>query len=178
MVLPPRAEIAGIGWNSDAHHFTRPNPETVIRAIMTPSTDAEISPCDIDAVNAHGTSTPKGDRTEVECLRTVFGKTCTKNSSLGQQVPGRPLPWCLRCHRGGPGHRGHGAGNCPARRSIIYLTLPSMIWMWSRTNPASMFMNLCSPTPLVLVEPTAVLSFVECRPIPPVSPFDEIWKKG
>jgi 3-oxoacyl-[acyl-carrier-protein] synthase II len=35
--------------------------------------DAEISPGDIGAVNAHGTSTPTGDGTEVDCLRAVFG---------------------------------------------------------------------------------------------------------
>ena len=70
--LVPRAEISGIGWNSDAHHFTRPNFETVTRAMRDAIADAEISPADIGAVNAHGTSTPKGDSTEVECLRAVF----------------------------------------------------------------------------------------------------------
>jgi 3-oxoacyl-[acyl-carrier-protein] synthase II len=72
--LTARAEIAGIGWNSDAHHFTRPNMETVTRAIQDAIKDAEISSSDIGAVNAHGTSTPKGDSVEVECLRTVFGR--------------------------------------------------------------------------------------------------------
>jgi len=28
--LSPRAEVAGVGWNSDAHHFTRPNETTVL----------------------------------------------------------------------------------------------------------------------------------------------------
>ncbi len=71
--LTPKAEISGIGWNSDAHHFTRPNAGTIIRAIRDAIDDAEISPADIGAINAHGTSTPTGDRTEVDCLRTVFG---------------------------------------------------------------------------------------------------------
>ena len=71
--LTARAEIAGIGWNSDAHHFTRPNPETVTRAMRDAIEDAEITTIDIGAVNAHGTSTPKGDGTEVDCLRTIFG---------------------------------------------------------------------------------------------------------
>jgi 3-oxoacyl-[acyl-carrier-protein] synthase II len=71
--LTPKAEIAGIGWNSDAHHFTRPNATTIIRAMADAIGDAEISVADIGAVNAHGTSTPKGDSTEVECLRAVFG---------------------------------------------------------------------------------------------------------
>ncbi len=71
--LEPKAEVLGIGWTSDAHHFTLPNPKTIIRAIREAVWDAEIRPGDIDAVNAHGTSTPKGDRTEIECLRTIFG---------------------------------------------------------------------------------------------------------
>ncbi len=71
--LLPRAEVAGVGWNSDAHHFTRPNTETVIRALRDAIADAEITAEDIGAVNAHGTSTPTGDSTEANCLRTVFG---------------------------------------------------------------------------------------------------------
>ncbi len=76
--LTPLAEIAGIGWNSDAHHFTRPNATTIVRAMRDAIDDAEISPEDIGAINAHGTSTPTGDGTEVECLRTVFGNTVSK----------------------------------------------------------------------------------------------------
>ena len=76
--LTPLAEIAGIGWNSDAHHFTRPNATTIIRAMHDAIDDAEISPGDIGAINAHGTSTPTGDGTEVECLRTVFGNDLEK----------------------------------------------------------------------------------------------------
>lgn len=72
--LVPKAEIAGVGWNSDALHFTRPNGTTIIRAMHDAIYDAEISPADIGVVNAHGTSTPTGDGTEVECLRAVFGK--------------------------------------------------------------------------------------------------------
>ncbi len=76
--LKKRAEIAGIGWNSDAHHFTRPNSKTVTRAMGDAIDDAEIPPSAIGAVNAHGTSTPKGDSTEVECLRNIFGSELEK----------------------------------------------------------------------------------------------------
>jgi len=71
--LTPKAEVLGIGWTSDAHHFTLPNPETIIRAIREAIADAEVAPGDINYINAHGTSTPKGDKTEIECLRTIFG---------------------------------------------------------------------------------------------------------
>ena len=71
--LTPKAEIMGVGWTSDAHHFTLPNPATIIRAIREAVDDAGLAPHDIGHVNAHGTSTPKGDSTEIECLREVFG---------------------------------------------------------------------------------------------------------
>jgi len=71
--LTPKAEVVGIGWNSDAHHFIRPNKETVTLSIREAIDDAGLQPGDIQYVNAHGTSTPKGDSAEIECLRSVFG---------------------------------------------------------------------------------------------------------
>ncbi len=76
--LIPRAEVAGIGWNSDAVHFTRPNSKTIIRAMGDAIEDAEIDARDIDAINAHGTSTPAGDTTEADCMRAVFGDRLSK----------------------------------------------------------------------------------------------------
>ncbi len=76
--LTPKAEVMGIGWTSDAYHFTLPNPETIIRAIREAIDDAGLAPHDINYVNTHGTSTKKGDKTEIECLRTVFGKKLEK----------------------------------------------------------------------------------------------------
>lgn len=72
--LTPKAEVMGIGWTSDAHHFTLPNAKTIIRAIQEAISDAGLAPADIAYVNAHGTSTQKGDKIEIECLRDVFGK--------------------------------------------------------------------------------------------------------
>ena len=71
--LKAKAEVMGIGWTSDAHHFTRPNKSTAIRAILETLDDAELRPNDVGYINAHGTSTTTGDSMEVECLRTVFG---------------------------------------------------------------------------------------------------------
>jgi len=71
--LRPRAEIMGVGWTSDAYHFTLPNADTIVRAIREAIDDAGLQPEDIQYINAHGTSTLKGDATEVECLKTVFG---------------------------------------------------------------------------------------------------------
>lgn len=72
--LTPRAEVLGIGMTSDAFHFTKPNADTIILSIRQAIDDAQLQPGDIQYINAHGTSTKKGDLTEVECLRTVFGK--------------------------------------------------------------------------------------------------------
>jgi len=72
--LTSKAEVMGVGWTSDAHHFTAPNAGTIIRAIQEAIDDAGLEPADIAHVNAHGTSTPKGDKVEIECLREVFGK--------------------------------------------------------------------------------------------------------
>lgn len=71
--LQARAEVLGVGWNSDAHHFTRPNQDTVVRCMRAALADAGLTPEDIGAVSAHGTSTRAGDTAEAECLRAVFG---------------------------------------------------------------------------------------------------------
>ena len=72
--LYPKAEVIGVGWTSDAHHFTLPCKENIVRCMHMAIDDAELSPEDIQHVNAHGTSTYKGDEIEAESLRAVFGK--------------------------------------------------------------------------------------------------------
>jgi 3-oxoacyl-[acyl-carrier-protein] synthase II len=76
--LTPKAEVMGVGWTSDAHHFTAPNARTIVRAIREAIDDAGLAADDIAYVNAHGTSTPKGDKVEIECLREVFGRKLGK----------------------------------------------------------------------------------------------------
>lgn len=76
--LRPKAEVMGIGWTSDAHHYTAPHAPTIIRAIRETIEDAGLTPEDIQYINAHGTSTPKGDAMEIKCLRDVFGKKMGK----------------------------------------------------------------------------------------------------
>lgn len=76
--LTARAEVLGVGWSSDAHHFTMPYGPTIIRAIQECLCDAGLKPRDVEAINAHGTSTAKGDSIEIQCLREVFGSNIKK----------------------------------------------------------------------------------------------------
>ena len=71
--LKPIAEVAGVGWTSDAHHFTRPYQPSIVCAIRDALADAEIDAGDIGSINAHGTSTPTGDAVEIQCLREILG---------------------------------------------------------------------------------------------------------
>jgi 3-oxoacyl-[acyl-carrier-protein] synthase II len=67
-------EMAGYGMTSDATHFVSPNLETVQRCIGRAIADAGLQPLDIDAVNAHATSTKVGDKVEADALHNIFGK--------------------------------------------------------------------------------------------------------
>jgi 3-oxoacyl-[acyl-carrier-protein] synthase II len=90
--LVPKAEVMGIGWTSDAHHFTLPFKNTIITAMRQAIEDAGLQPNDIHCINAHGTSTFKGDAVEVECLRSVFEShlqnlpICANKSQIGHSL--------------------------------------------------------------------------------------------
>jgi len=70
--LSPRIEMAGWAMTSDAHHFVAPNLETVKRCMAESILHAGLLPEDIDAVNAHATSTRTGDLIEGEALKAIF----------------------------------------------------------------------------------------------------------
>lgn len=71
--LKHNIEMAGWGMTSDAYHFVAPNLQTVRRCISESIADAGINPSDIDAINAHATSTKVGDKVEFDALKAVFG---------------------------------------------------------------------------------------------------------
>ena len=74
------AEIFGYGMSADGTHMTAPCPEGLgaARAMQGALRDAKFNPDDIDYVNAHGTSTPLGDKAESLALKTVFGNHAMK----------------------------------------------------------------------------------------------------
>ena len=65
--------LAGWSMTSDAQHFVAPNLATVTRCIAEAIADAGLQPVDVDAVNAHGTSTRIGDTVEAQALAQIFG---------------------------------------------------------------------------------------------------------
>ena len=68
------AEVAGAGWTFDASDETAPDVDGQARAMARALQDAEISPADIDYINAHGTSTQLNDKTETAAIKKVFGE--------------------------------------------------------------------------------------------------------
>ena len=69
------AELVGYGATADASHITLPAPGGIgaVRAARRALEKAGLTPDDIDHVNAHATSTPEGDKAELQAIRTIFG---------------------------------------------------------------------------------------------------------
>lgn len=69
------AEVIGFGCSCDAGHITQPDPRGAgaAQAMRMAIQNAGINPADVDYVNAHGTSTPLGDKAETAAIHAVFG---------------------------------------------------------------------------------------------------------
>ena len=70
-------EITGYGMSSDAYHYTLPEPsgDGAFRAMENCIIDGKKNVGDIQYINAHGTSTPAGDKAEIEAIERLFRDT-------------------------------------------------------------------------------------------------------
>ena len=76
------AEVIGFGMSSDAYHMTSPSPggEGAARCMVNAMKDAQINPEDVDYINAHGTSTPLGDKGESDAVKIALGESAYKTA--------------------------------------------------------------------------------------------------
>jgi 3-oxoacyl-[acyl-carrier-protein] synthase II len=67
-------EVLGYGASADAYHITAPDPsgEGARWAMREAMAEAGVAPEEVDYINAHGTSTPAGDPSEVAAVKDVF----------------------------------------------------------------------------------------------------------
>lgn len=67
------AEIVGFGMTGDAYHMTAPNMDGPRRCMAAALRDAGINADQVQYLNAHGTSTPLGDKNETDAIKAAFG---------------------------------------------------------------------------------------------------------
>jgi 3-oxoacyl-[acyl-carrier-protein] synthase II len=67
------AELAGFGMSGDAYHMTAPDTDGPRRSMINALRDAEINTDQVQYLNAHGTSTPLGDKNETDAIKLAFG---------------------------------------------------------------------------------------------------------
>jgi 3-oxoacyl-[acyl-carrier-protein] synthase II len=71
-------ELLGFGMSGDAYHMTAPNMDGPRRCMVNAMRDAQLNPDQIQYLNAHGTSTPLGDKNETEAIKAALGDHAKK----------------------------------------------------------------------------------------------------
>jgi len=72
------AEVLGFGMSGDAYHITSPSMDGPRRSMVNALKDAGLNASDIQYLNAHGTSTPLGDKNETDAIKAAFGDHAAK----------------------------------------------------------------------------------------------------
>lgn len=90
---PIIAEIVGGGLAADAYHITGTHPEGAgaVLGMNLALEEANITANEIDYINAHATSTPTGDMSELRAIETVFGANTKANISATKSMTGHLL---------------------------------------------------------------------------------------
>jgi len=128
---PILAEICGYGLSGDAHHITAPDPdgrgaERAMRMAMGQAADAtSMEPRQLETligyVNAHATSTPKGDEIEARCIDRIFQRNSSEKTSSDNP------PLFVSSTKGATGHLLGAAGAIEAAftvLSLVHQTIP------------------------------------------------------
>ncbi|MCL7052003.1 hypothetical protein MKW94_000875 [Papaver nudicaule] len=68
------AEVSGFGMTGDAYHMTAPNMDGPRRCMVAALRDAGVNADEVQYLNAHGTSTPLGDKNESDAVKAAFGE--------------------------------------------------------------------------------------------------------
>lgn len=72
------AELSGYGMSGDAYHMTAPNSDGPKRCMQAALKNAGVNPDQVQYLNAHGTSTPLGDKNESDAIKLAFGDAAYK----------------------------------------------------------------------------------------------------
>lgn len=72
------AELSGFGMSGDAYHMTAPDTDGPRRSMVNAMKNAGVSPDQVHYLNAHGTSTPLGDKNETEAVKLALGVDVAK----------------------------------------------------------------------------------------------------
>ncbi|MBI4938850.1 MAG: beta-ketoacyl-ACP synthase II [Nitrosomonadales bacterium] len=72
------AELAGYGASADAYHMTAPSTDGPKRSMLNALRNAGLNPDQVQYINAHGTSTPMGDKNESDAIKLAFGDHAKK----------------------------------------------------------------------------------------------------
>ena len=72
------AELGGFGMSGDAYHMTAPDTDGPKRSMAAALKNAGVNTDNVQYLNAHGTSTPLGDKNETEAIKLLFGADAKK----------------------------------------------------------------------------------------------------
>jgi len=148
------AEIIGFGMSGDAHHMTAPpaDGEGAARCMKIALQDAGINKDEVDYINAHGTSTPLGDRAESDSIKTTFGDHANR--------------LCISSTKSMTGHLLGAAGGAEAIFCVLAIRAKDATSTLYPTQPARCPLTWLCPILSVLAAPTEHWSLSGCRTDP------------